>query len=236
MEILLDTHSHTIMSGHAYSTLNEMAKSASEKNLKLLCITDHAPKMPGGPTDVYFRNFKAIDKFIYGVEIFMGVELNILNFDGEVDLSNRILNNLDVVIASFHRICTKPGTIEENTNAFLKVMDNPHINILGHPEDGNVPIDFEKVVRKAKETNTLIELNNSSLKPTSGRINTKENAKKILEICKSEKAFITIASDAHFNTSVGDHTYALELIREINFPEELIINTNVQKFKDFINK
>ena len=236
MEILLDTHSHTIMSGHAYSTLNEMAYTANEKNLKLLCITDHAPKMPGGPSEVYFRNFKSIDKFIYNVEIFMGVELNILNFNGDVDLPDKTLNSLDIAIASFHRICTKPGTIEENTNAFLNVMNNPNINILGHPEDGNIPIDFEKVVKKAKDTNTLIELNNSSLKPTSGRLNTKENATKLLQACKAEGAFITIASDAHFNSKVGDFTYALELIKEINFPKELVINTNVERFKEFIKK
>ena len=58
MKILLDTHSHTIASGHAYSTINEMAYSANKKGLKLLCITDHAPKMPGAPDSVYFRNFK----------------------------------------------------------------------------------------------------------------------------------------------------------------------------------
>lgn len=234
MKSLLDTHSHTIMSGHAYSTINEMAYSASKKGLKLLCITDHAPKMPGGPTDVYFRNFKALDKFIHGVEIFMGVELNILSYSGEVDLSERVLKNLDVVIASFHRICLKAGTLEENTNAFLNVLNNPYINILGHPEDGNVPIDFEKVVKKARDTGTLIELNNGSLKPTSSRVNSRENAIKMLEICKREKAYITIGSDAHYNTSVGDHTLAIELLKEVDFPEELVINTNVEKFKKFI--
>ena len=236
MKILLDTHSHTIASGHAYSTINEMAYSANKKGLKLLCITDLAPKMPGAPDSVYFRNFKVIDKIIHDVEIFMGVELNILDFEGNVDLTNSVLSKLDVVIASFHPICTKPGTIEENTKAFLNVMENPYVNIIGHPEDGNVPIDFEAVIKKAKQTNTLVELNNSSLKPTSSRANTKENAKKMLEICKKEEAFITIGSDAHFNTCVGENEFALRLIDEVNFPRELIINTDVQKFKDFLKQ
>ncbi len=233
MNILLDTHSHTIVSGHAYATLNEMVYEASKKGLKLICITDHAPKMPGGPTEVYFRNFKAVDKYIHGVEVFMGCELNILDYEGNVDLSNNVISKLDVVIASFHPICVKPGTKEENTRAFLNVMDNPYIHILGHPEDGKVPIDFEAVVKKAKQTNTLIELNNSSLKP-SGRLNSYENARVLLEVCKKEKAFITISSDAHYTSAVGEHNVALNLIKETNFPEELIINTSVDKFKDFL--
>ncbi len=236
MEILVDTHSHTIASGHAYATINEMIQSAKQKGLKLLCITDHAPKMPGGPDNVYFRNFKVIDKVVDGVEIFMGVELNILDFDGNVDLTNDVLSKLDGVIASFHTICIKPGTIEENTRAFLNVMDNPYVQIIGHPEDGKVPIDFEAVVKKAKETNTLIELNNSSLKPTSSRVNTRENAIKLLEVCKKEEAFITIGSDAHFTTSVGTHDFALNLIEEVKFPYELIINTDVEKFKEFMGR
>lgn len=236
MEILVDTHSHTIASGHAYATMNEMIYSAKQKGLKLLCITDHAPKMPGGPDGVYFRNFKVIDKVIDGVEIFMGVELNILDFDGTVDLPNEVLSKLDGVIASFHTICTKPGTIEENTRAFLNVMDNPYVQIIGHPEDGKVPIDFEAVIKKAKETNTLIELNNSSLKPTSSRVNTRENAIKLLEVCKKEGAFITIGSDAHFTTSIGAHDLALNLIEEIKFPHELVINTDVEKFKEFMGR
>lgn len=236
MKFILDTHSHTIVSGHAYSTINELAYSAKQKGLKLLCITDHAPEMPGSASWIYFRNFKIIDRFINDVEIFMGVELNILDFDGNVDIPQESLSKLDMSIASFHPICTKPGSIEENTRAFLKVMENPYVNIIGHPEDGNVPIDFEAVVKQAKKTHTLVELNNSSLKSSSNRLNTRENAKKLLEICKNENVFITIGSDAHFNTAVGNHECALEVINEVNFPHELIINTDVERFKNFINQ
>lgn len=236
MNFVLDTHSHTIASGHAYSTINELAYSAKQKNLKLICITDHAPEMPGSTSWIYFRNFKIIDRFINDVEVFMGSELNILDFDGNVDIPQDALSKLDMAIASFHPICTKPGTIEENTRAFLNVMENPYVNIIGHPEDGNVPIDFVAVVKKAKQTNTLIELNNSSLKSSSTRLNTRENAKKLLDVCKHENALITIGSDAHFSTAIGNHDCALEVINEVDFPHDLIINTDVDKFKNFINQ
>lgn len=236
MKFLLDTHSHTIASGHAYSTINELAKSASEKGLELICITDHAPEMPGGPSWIYFRNFKIIDRIIHGVEILMGSELNIMDFDGNVDMDEEGLSKLDIAIASFHPICTKPGSVEENTRAFLKVMDNKYVNILGHPEDGKVPIDFDSVVKKAKETNTLIELNNSSLKSSTSRVNSFENAQILLKVCKKHKAFITIGSDAHFNTAIGNYDRAMEIIKLTRFPSELIINTDVEKFKSFISE
>lgn len=57
-----------------------------------------------------------------------------------------------------------------------------------------------------------------------------------MEVCKKEKAFITIGSDAHFTTSVGTHDFALNLIEEVNFPHELVINTDVEKFKEFMGR
>lgn len=234
MKPLLDTHSHTIASGHAYSTINEMVLAAREKGLKLLCITDHTPSMPGSCDGIYFRNFKVIDRVLHGVEVFMGAELNIINYDGEIDLPIGTLKKLDMAIASFHTICLEPGTIEQNTNAYLKVMDNPFINILGHPEDGRIPFDIDAVVKKAKETDTLIELNNSSLNPGTSRVNSYENAIKLLEACKKYNAYVTLGSDAHFFTQVGNHETAIKLLNEVNFPHELIISLDVQKFKDFI--
>ena len=78
MNFVLDTHTHTLASGHAYSTIREMAYTAGEKGLKLLGITEHAPKMPGSCHEFYFRNLRAADRLMYGVELLFGAELNIL--------------------------------------------------------------------------------------------------------------------------------------------------------------
>ena len=56
MNFVLDVHTHTLASGHAYSTIREMAQTASEKGLKLLGITEHGPKMPGSCPRHYFQN------------------------------------------------------------------------------------------------------------------------------------------------------------------------------------
>ncbi|MEI3176174.1 MAG: phosphatase [Lachnospiraceae bacterium] len=164
-KLILDTHSHTVASGHAYGTVLEMAKAASEAGLELLAITDHGPKMPGGPDSMYFCNFKVIDPVLYGVEILMGVELNIIDYRGTVDLDLALLKKMKLCIASLHTVCLTPGTKAENTRALLRAMENPYVNIMGHIDDGHYPMDFEAVIRGAREAGVLIEINNSSLVP-----------------------------------------------------------------------
>lgn len=90
---VLDLHTHTIVSGHAYCTLREMAKAASEKGLELLGITEHAPKMPGTCHKFYFENLRIVPREMYGIELLLGSEVNILDAQGTVDLSQRTMEN-----------------------------------------------------------------------------------------------------------------------------------------------
>ena len=76
-----DLHTHTIASGHAYNSIREMAKSASEKGLEVLGITEHAPKMPGTCHRIYFQNLKVVPREMYGVQLLIGAEVNILDYE-----------------------------------------------------------------------------------------------------------------------------------------------------------
>lgn len=82
MEYVLDSHTHTLASGHAYGTIREMAHAAFKKNLQLLAITEHSMNMPGTCSEFYFRNYKVLDRTDYEVPMLFGVELNILDPDG----------------------------------------------------------------------------------------------------------------------------------------------------------
>lgn len=232
---VIDTHMHTIASGHAYGTVMEMARAAADTGLSLIAITEHAPSIPGTCSEIYFRNFKVIDKELFGVEILMGTELNILDYNGSVDMSERVLKKLPVVIASLHDLVIPSGTKQENTRALLKVMENPYVTTIGHPDDGRYPTDFEEMVKGAKEYHKLIEINNSSLKPCS-RVNSRENMKEIMKWCLKYDQPIIVNTDSHFPTHVGKFDQARELIEEIAFPEELIVNTDLKEFKKYLNK
>ncbi len=236
MEYLLDVHTHTIASGHAYNTIMEMAQAAHDMGLKLLGITEHAPMMPGSCGNIYFHNLHVVPHHLCGIEVMFGAELNILDYDGHVDLDAIAMKRLDLRIASLHSVCINPGTRKENTRAVLGAIHNPLVDIIGHPDDGLFPLDYEAVVEAAKETDTLLELNNNSLNPAGARKHTRENLIRMLELCRSYELPVIINSDAHVFSDIGRRDFAEPLIWEIGFPEDLIVNRSVEVFKEFIGR
>ncbi len=232
MKFVLDTHCHTISSGHAYSTVSEYISQAQKKNLELIAITDHAPKMPGSCGEFYFGNIKILPKKFDNLEVWYGSELNIIDYEGNVDLPEHILKNLDIVIASYHPPCLEP--LEDNTQTLMKVMSNPYVNVLGHPGDPRILFDIPKVVAFAKKTGTILEVNNSSLKPNSTRFGGLDIIKNIIAECKKISWPIILGSDAHFHLDLANFDSVKDLVKDL--PDELILNTSVELFKKYIGK
>ncbi len=233
---LFDLHTHTIASGHAYCTIREMAKAAADKGLELLGITEHAPAMPGTCHNFYFHNMKVVPREMYGIHLLMGAELNILDTEGHVDLEEKELKHMDITIASLHIPCMKPGTREENTEAYLNVMKNPYVTIIGHPDDGRYQVDYRALVQGAKEYGKILELNNHSLEPSCFRRDARENDLEMLKLCMEYQVPVVMDSDAHFDAAIGEFQMARGLLEEISFPEELVLNHSVEMLKKYVNK
>lgn len=231
---VLDTHTHTIVSGHAYSTIKEMIGAAKEKGLQLLAITEHGPKMPGSCHEFYFQNLRVLKREYGNLQVLFGVELNIMDAQGHVDLDAHSLQDVDFGIASMHTPCYTPGSMEQNTNAYIEAMKHEKINIIGHPDDGRFPVDYKRLVAAAKEHHVLLELNNNSLSPRSYRSHTKENDITMLTLCKEQGVSIVLGSDAHVEYDIARFDYAQEIIDIVDFPEELIVNTDVERFKAYL--
>ncbi|WP_196604396.1 phosphatase [Pectinatus haikarae] len=231
MKDILDMHMHTIVSGHAYSTLSEMIAAGKSGKLHLIGVTEHAPALPGTCHDMYFHNFKVIDRHPGNIELMMGAEVNIMDYNGVLDMPENTLKKLDYAIASLHDQCIAPGSERENTTALIKAMENPYIKIIGHPDNGAYPVDFEAVVKAARQYNVLLELNNSSYAPQSGRIKSRENALLMLAWCKKCRVSVILDSDAHIDADVGNHKYIYDILEQADFPEELVVNTSVDKVK-----
>ena len=235
MKIVLDTHAHTLASVHAYNTIREMAKAAADKGLEAIALTDHAPDMPGSCHLFYFQNLRVVPRNQCGVKLFLGTEANILDENGSVDLPDSVLAEMDLVIASIHPPCYKGAkTKKDITNAYLAAMENPHIDIIGHPDDGRFMVDYEAIVKKAKETHTLLELNNSSLRPGGFRVNTRENDLEMLRLCKKYEVPISIGSDAHVDVDLAGFDLAMEVLKECEFPEELVVNTSLERLEKIL--
>lgn len=235
MRDIIDLHTHTIASGHAYNTINEMIEAAAAHKLEILGITEHAPAMPGSCTTMYFMNYKALHREKRGITVWYGAELNILDCDGHVDLPDNLLDKMDLTIASLHPPCFRSGSVAENTRAYLKAMKHPHINIIGHPDDGRYPIDRKALVEGAAECGVLLEINNSSLSPNSYRPNAEENYRELLTYCMEYRTPVVVNSDAHVDLDVGNHGLAMKLLLEMNFPEELVANCHPELLEKYIN-
>ena len=117
---IMDLHTHTLASGHAYNTLYEMVHSAAAKGVKLLGVTEHAPKIPGACHPFYFINFKVVPRELSGIRLMLGCELNILDYQGTIDLKERYLKGLDYAIASIHEPCYTCGTVSQNTRWIMR--------------------------------------------------------------------------------------------------------------------
>lgn len=235
MKTLLDVHTHTVMSGHAYSSLQEMEAMAQQKGLRVLGITEHGPALPGSCHPIYFKNMHVVPRKFGDLRLLMGAELNILNTQGELDLNEDYYKYMDIRIAGIHALCWEGGSLEENTAGMVAAIRNPWTHIISHPGDGTAELDFEPIVLAAKETHTLLEINNSSLKPSRGKLMAKPNNLEILRLCKKYEVPVILGSDAHISFSIGDYEFIPSLLQETEFPEGLIVNDKPEFFFNYLN-
>ena len=111
-------------------------------------------------------------------------------------------------------------------------MENKNVDIIAHPGNPAFPIDQEKIVKKAKETGTLIEINNSSF--ISSRIGSSDNCIEIAKLCKEHEVMITVGSDSHIAFDVGKFHKAIEVLKSVDMPEHLIMNLSADRLLDFL--
>ena len=231
--LIADVHMHSIMSGHAFGTIRELAFEAANRNLQLIGVTEHAPGIPGTCDPLYFKNFCDAPRMLYGVQMLYGSELNILD-GGELSLGDRHMNCLDYAAAGIHGFCFKNAGREENTRSVIRTMAHPKIRFITHPDSDLHPLDYPTLVQAAKDHNVALEMNNSSLRKPSLRPNCIENYRTMLPLCEKYGVPIVINTDAHDPSVVGDFRLALGLLEEIGFDESLILNNDLEKLKTFL--
>lgn len=234
MKPLIDLHTHTLASGHAYSTIQEMAAIAAQRGIRILGITEHAPSIPGSCDPIYFRNLHVVPRQMYGVRLLLGAELNILDTTGRMDLDEKHYRCLDIRIAGIHSLCWQGGSRSENTEGMLTAIHNPWTHMISHPGDGTAELDFEPIVRAARDTHTLLEINSSSLKPCRHKEAALPNNLEILRLCRQMDVPIILGSDAHIAFSIADYEYALPLLQQTSFPDELVMNYWPQQAMDYL--
>ncbi len=232
MHIEVDSHTHTVASGHAYSTLAENVEAAAAGGIKLLALTDHGPAMPGAPHFWFFKNLRVIPRVMQGVGILRGVEANIINFKGELDIDADLQQQLDIVLGSFHEPLIAPATRTVHTDGIVKAMASGKIDVFAHGGNPSFPIDVEEVAKAAAFYKVLVEINNSSF--TTSRPGSEKNCAALAEAVARHDGWLTLGSDAHIASKVGVFDECLAFIEAIGFPQDRIINHSGRKLLEFL--
>lgn len=231
MRLVADLHVHSIASGHAYSTILEIAAAARDKGLLAVAITDHGPAMPGGPHVYHFSNMLTLPRDICGVRVLHGVEANILNKKGKIDLRYRYLKDLDVVLAGFHDPY-EGGGITENTDAMISAMENPYVDFIVHPGNPRYPVEPEAIVKASIELGVPIEVNNASFGDS--REGSIGPCSTIARLVADKGGRIIISSDAHFAYKVGEFGEAIRLVTECGIAPDQILNTSLEAVMEYL--
>lgn len=234
MIIEVDSHSHTVACGHAYSTLADNVKKASEKNLRLLAITEHGPAMPGSPHPWFFYNLRVIPRFFGKVGVLRGVEANIMDAAGTIDVPEDLKNQLDIVLGSLHEPVFSPATKNEHTKAVINAMQSGAIDVFAHGGNPSFPIDFQEVAAAAAACNVLVEINNSSF--TTSRKGSEGNCSKLAQAVIKHGGYLTFGSDAHIDRRIGVFDECIAFAAENNIPPERILSTSAISFLRFLEQ
>lgn len=240
MKVFADYHTHTIYS-HGKGTIRENVEAAIKCGLREIAISDHGPGHMGfgvNKKNLYkMKNEIEILKKEYNdIKIIMGLEANIISYDGDIDVDDEILDIIDILLVGFH-FGARPISIKDaynmfglnyigkfnnkvhervrylNTKALINAINRYDIFLITHPGD-KVSIDTRELAKVASRENTALEINSSH-----GFLSTE-----YIKIALEEKAKFIISSDAHKPDDIGNFANALERVREVGLSTDMILN------------
>ena len=212
-----EMHCHSTWSADGKSTIEEMARAAQNRGYRFMCLTDHSHYLRDGRLEAQWEEIDAVNALLKPFRVLRGVEANI-RADGSLDVPDDVLAELDWVIASLHTSFDRSPT-----ERILGAIDNPHVDCIGHltgrrlQKREGAAVDVERVVERAAETGTALEINSQSdrldMRDTHARLAGEAGVR------------IPITTDAH---SIGALDYAelgVAQARRAWLTKEQILNT-----------
>ncbi|MCK8058456.1 MULTISPECIES: PHP domain-containing protein [unclassified Fusibacter] len=234
MHFIVDLHVHTTASGDAYSTLMDYVNYAKEFNINGFGITEHGPDNPVGPHEFYFANMNTIPRFIDNVLVLKGVDANITDYEGTLDIKEELLDDLDYAIASFHELVLSSGTVEENTQAILGALKKSKVRILGDLGNPRYPVDYNQIVDACLGANVAIEVNDRRLLKEESTSSV-ESYKDFIQYAYEKGVTIILSSDSHFHESLAEFNKCFQLLDSLGIPRDYPINYRRDVFFDWLN-
>ncbi len=233
-----DVHMHTNVTD-GKNTIREMAEAGLARGYQYIAITDHSKNlaMTMGLDDQraleHMRNIRAVDREMEGkIRVFAGIEVDILG-DGALDLSDEVLAQLDVVIASVHSLFNMPEA--QMTERILRALENPYMHILGHPTGRLLlrrepyPLDLAAILRRAAELGVAVEHN-----AYPDRL---DLCDRDLRLAKELGCRIAVNTDSHHTSHLDKMRYGIRQLRRAWLRKEDVLNTlEPQAFLDALRR
>jgi DNA polymerase (family 10) len=220
-----DVHMHTVETD-GRNTIEEMAEAARERGYEYMAITDHSKNLAfaNGLTDeralAHIERIREAEKSIGGIRIFAGIEVDILG-DGSLDLSDSVLEQMDIVIASVHSQFNQDRAAM--TDRLLKAIANPNTSLIGHPT-GRLLLrrdayhfDLDAVFKSAAQHKVAMELNSYPDRLDLSDVH--------LRLAKHHGAKIVINTDSHHTSHMEKIRYGIKQARRAWLTKEDVLNT-----------
>ena len=225
-----DLHMHTDATD-GRDTIRQMAEAALARGLAYVAITDHSKNlaMTNGLDDAralaHIQRIREVDteladQYEGRIRILSGIEVDILA-EGQLDLDDSTLAQMDIVIASIHSRFDQP--IEQMTDRILRAIENPHVRILGHPTGRKVlsreayAVHIDQILKRAAELGVAVEHNAS---PARADLNDLH-----LRLAKQHGCKITVNTDAHATEELDQMCYGITQLRRAWLTPADLLNT-----------
>jgi DNA polymerase (family 10) len=220
-----DVHMHTVETD-GRNTIEEMAEAARDRGYEYMAITDHSKNLAfaKGLTDeralAHIERIRAVEKRMKGIRIFAGVEVDILG-DGSLDLSDSVLEQMDIVIASVHSQFNQDRATM--TDRLQKAIANPNTSLIGHPTGRLLlrrdayQFDLDAVFKAAAKHKVAMELNSYPDRLDLSDVH--------LRLAKQHGVKIVINTDSHHTSHLEKLRYGVTQARRAWLTKEDVLNT-----------
>lgn len=229
----VDLHAHSFFSLCGIHTHIELLTRAKELGMKGLAITDHGPALDSRiPWPFYDR----LQDPVPGIRFIKGMECNILDDKGTIDLSNlpsRFIPFMQIILVGLHPNIKTGSDPRTYTDMVIRALEkNRCIDVITHPNELEFPLEFDRLAEAARSFGVALELNNSK---TLYQRTTDCCTRELVRACKRAGCGIIISSDTHAIHELGLDDSVRPYLKEEGVDEELFINSTAEKAFAFID-
>ena len=216
-DLVGELHCHSDWSSDGRASIEEMARAARDFGYRFLALTDHSHYLREGRMEAQWREIDEVNERLKPFRVLKGVEANI-RADGEVDVPEELLAELDWVVASLHQ-----GFDRSPTERILAAIDHPHVDCIGHltarklNRRAGADIDVERVVARATETRTALEINSQP-----DRLDLRDVHARL---AGEAGVLVPVTTDAHSTSALGYRELGIAQARRAWLTKDQVLNT-----------